>query len=100
MTVTFSGLARFDYSNQPRRNEAAGKRRFFHQQQNVERIAIFAECSGNEPEVEWKYRARWKNFFQFKKAKTPVEIVFITRAFGGFDNDVKFSLRIKSRKIH
>src|SRR4051812_36321343 len=83
------GLLGLDDADQPRRHNAPDKRRFVHQDEHVQRVAVLTAGGGDVPEIEREDRPGRQYAAQREEAGLLVELILIAAPLRRLDDDVQ-----------
>ena len=69
-------------------HDASRERRFFHEHQDVQRVAIGSECRGHEAKVVRKGHAGRQRLLELKRAERWIERKLVPAAFRRLNHDM------------
>src|SRR5579862_4196588 len=82
-------LLRLDRADQADRDDAAGDHRCFHQNQNIEWVAVVAERRRDEAEIIGKHHALRQHGRELQAIAFGIVAVFVATALRGLDDDAE-----------
>lgn len=96
-------LLAFDDADESTLEQAAGKCRFIHQNEHIDRIAVVSQRRRYESEVVRKGHTGWKYFLEREHVLLWIEGVFVPAVFWSFDDHLNGMVvlgdRLESKRI-